>query len=68
MPGLIHHGDIDARLLQRFDITQWQEQFFTRVACRIEIKTPGIDQICHLQQIVGFPVGQGVAVLPLADK
>ena len=68
MPGLIHHGDIDAGLLQRFDITQRQEQFFTRITRRIEIKTPGVNQFRHLQQIVGFPVGQGVTVLPLADK
>ncbi len=68
MPGLIHHRDINARLLERLDIFERQEQFFTRVARRVEIEAAGVDQFRHLQQIVRFPVGQRVTVLPLADK
>ncbi|MNC07863.1 hypothetical protein D3C75_554220 [compost metagenome] len=68
MPGLIHHRDINPRLLQRLDIPQRQEQFFASIARRVKIETSGIHQIRKLQQIVGFPVGKGTAVLPLADE
>ena len=68
MPGLVHDRDIDARLLERLDILERQKQFFTGIARRIEIKATGINQFRHLQQVVGFPVGQGVTVLPLTDK
>ena len=68
MTSLIHHGDIDARLLERLNIFERQEQFFTRVARRVEVETAGVDQFRHLQQVVRFPVGQRVTVLPLADK
>ncbi|MNS27027.1 hypothetical protein D3C72_589640 [compost metagenome] len=68
MPRLIHHRDIDAGLLQRFDIAQRQQQFFAGIARRIEIEAPGIDQLGHLKQIIRFPVAQGVTVLPLAHK
>ena len=68
VPRLVHHGDIDARLLQRFDAAQRQHQFFAGVARRVKIKTPGIDQIRHLQQRIGLPVGERTAVLPLANE
>ncbi len=68
VPGLIHNGDIDARLLQRFDLGQRQEQLLAGIARGVKIETPGIDQIRHLQQRIGLPVSQGVAVFPLADK
>ncbi len=65
---LVHHRDIDARLLQRLDIRQRQQQFFARIARRVKVKTAGVDQIGHLQQLVRLPVAQGIAVFPLADE
>ena len=54
----IHHRYVNARLLQRLNIRQRQQQFLPRVARRIEIETPGIDQIGHFQQLVRLPVTQ----------
>ena len=55
---LVHHRNIHARLLQRFDIRQRQQQFFTRITRGVEVKTAGIDQIGHLQQLIRLPVTQ----------
>ena len=68
MSGLIHHRHVHARLLQRLDIAQRQQQFLAGIARRIEVKAPGIHQFRHFQQIVGLPVRQRIAVFPLADK
>ena len=65
---LIHHRDIDARLLQWLDIRQRQQQLFARIARGVEVKTAGVDQIGHLQQLVRLPVAQGIPVFPLADE
>ena len=68
MPCLVHDRDVNARLLERFNILQGQQQFFARIARRIKIESTGVNQLRHLQQVIGFPVGQRVTVLPLADK
>ena len=57
-PRRVHHRNVDTRLLQRLNIGQRQQQFLPRVARRIEIETPGIDQIGHFQQLVRLPVTQ----------
>ena len=68
MSGLIHYRNVHARLLQGLNVTQRQQAFFTRITRRIEIKTPGIDQIRHFEQVVRFPVRKSIAVFPLADE
>ncbi len=54
---LVHHREIDAWLLERFDIAQRQQQFFARVTRRVEIETAGVHQIRHLKDLFRLPVG-----------
>ena len=56
MARRVHHRHVDARLLERLDIVQRQQQLFAGIACRVEIEAASIDQIRHLQQLVRLPV------------
>ena len=56
MARRVHHRHVDARLLERLDIVQRQQQLFAGIACRVEIEAAGIDQIRHLQQLIRLPV------------
>ncbi len=56
MTRRVHDRHVDARLLERLDVAQRQQQLFAGIARRIEVKAAAVYQIGHLQQLVGFPV------------
>ena len=63
-----HHRQVYARLLQGLDAGRWQDQGFPGIACRIQVKAPGVYQIGHVQQVFGFVALQAAVAPPLAEK
>ena len=52
----VHDRHVDARLLERLDVAQRQQQLFASITRRVEIEAAAVDQIRHLQQFIRFPV------------
>ncbi len=65
---LFHYRQIDARLFQRRHIRQRQLQFLSRVARRVQVEAPGVDEVGVIKQFARRPVREIVAVVPLGEK
>ena len=63
-----HDRQIDARLLQRLEAGNRQQQGFPCIARRVQVEAAAIDQIGHGQQVFGFITLQDAATAPLAEK
>ena len=63
-----HHRQIHPRLLQRLDPGSRQDQGFTGITRRVQVKASAVHQIGHVQQVLGFVALQAAVATPLAKK
>ncbi len=68
LAGLAHHRQVDARLLERLEPGDRQQQVLAGVARRIQIEAPAVDQIGHRQQFAGFPAAHRGAAAPAFEE
>ncbi|MNF60354.1 hypothetical protein D3C84_419700 [compost metagenome] len=66
--GLLHHRQVDARLLHGFEAGNRQQQGFAGVAGGLEVEAAGVDQLGHFQQLAGLPDIQGAALAPAGEE
>ncbi|MDT4804653.1 hypothetical protein FQZ97_374350 [compost metagenome] len=66
--GLLHHRQVDARLLHGFEAGNGQQQGFAGVARGLEVEAAGVDQVGHFQQLAGLPEVQGAALAPAGEE
>ena len=66
--GLTHHRQVHARLLERLQAGDGQQQGFTGVARRVEVEAPAIDQIGHRQQFARLPGIQVAGPAPAGQE
>ncbi|MDT4823956.1 hypothetical protein FQZ97_571960 [compost metagenome] len=66
--GFAHHRQVHARLLQRFQAADRQQQGLAGVARRVEVEAPAVDQLGHRQQVARLPGVQAAAAAPAAEE